>query len=55
MFSFSYIKKYLYSETSQVPVRNKAPNSDRGYDNVLLGQGYRTPRGIKHLKIFPEA
>jgi hypothetical protein len=30
----------LYSETNQVS------GQDRGYDNVLLGQGYCTPHGV---------
>jgi hypothetical protein len=32
---------YLHSETSHVP----GPDVGSRYDNVLLGQGYRTPHG----------
>jgi hypothetical protein len=35
---------YLYSETRQ-ELGQKPLTEDRGYDNMLLGQGYHTPRG----------
>jgi hypothetical protein len=38
------IQMYLYFETSQGS-QLKFLTYDRGYDNALLGQGYRTPRG----------
>jgi hypothetical protein len=39
-------KKLPYSETSQVPGQMEPLTEDQGYDNVLLGQGYRKPRGV---------
>jgi hypothetical protein len=42
---YDTILNFLYSETSQVPVRNKPLTLYRAYDNVLLGQGYHIPHG----------
>jgi hypothetical protein len=38
-------ENYFYSEISQVPGQRSAPSYDQACDNVLLGQGYRTPHG----------
>jgi hypothetical protein len=45
METISETKSTFIPRPAECLVRDGAPNKDRGYDNVLLGQDFRTPRG----------